>query len=52
MYEVINNSNVTYKDPSHEAMRSALLDAVKSKVQEGSWLASDTPRSLQSGWKR
>ena len=39
MCEVISNSNVTYKGPSHEAMRSALLDAVKAKVEEGcqSW---------------
>lgn len=35
MCEVISNSNVTYKGPSHEAMRSALLDAVKAKVEEG-----------------
>lgn len=35
MCEVISNSNVTYKGPSHEAMRSDLLAAVKAKVEEG-----------------
>lgn len=33
MCEVISKSNVTYKGPSHEAMRSALLDAVKAEVE-------------------
>ena len=35
MCEVISNSNVTYKGPSHEAMRSALLGAVKAEVEAG-----------------
>ena len=35
MCEVVSNSNVTYKGPSHEAMRSSLLQAVKAEVEEG-----------------
>lgn len=35
MCAVISTSNVIYKGPSHEAIRSDLLAAVKAKVQEG-----------------
>ena len=39
MCEVISNSNVPYRGPSHEAICGELLDAVKAKVEDGckSW---------------
>ena len=35
MCEVISNSNVPYKGPAYNAMRTELLDAVKARVESG-----------------
>ena len=35
MCEVISNSNVPYRGPAYNAMRTDLLDAVKARVESG-----------------